>query len=207
MTLRLAPILVLALALAACGGPKAEKPAAVAAENAPDPFTPPTPQEAVAHAEAQAKTLSACGPVSADGFCRVTFGMTVDEVRKAWPGKLENLAGDDPQTDPNGCYEIFGNEPIEGVSFLVEHGKVGRVDFLNEGPKTADGFGVGSAGVAIQEKYGAALNEQPDKYEPEVTLMSLEQGAAKFVFEVESGKVRAWRAGLAPSVDYAEKCG
>jgi hypothetical protein len=53
----------------------------------------------------------------------------------------------------------------------------------------------------------AQVTEAPNKYEPEVAELSLPQGAAKFVFEIQDSKVLAWRAGLAPTIDYVEHCG
>jgi hypothetical protein len=93
------------------------------------------------------------------------------------------------------------------VSFLVEQSKIGRVDFLEEGPKSADGFGVGSDAAKMRARYGAALKEQPNKYEPEVTDLVVDAPPGRQVFEVQDGKVRAWRAGVPPTIDYVERCG
>jgi hypothetical protein len=66
---------------------------------------------------------------------------------------------------------------------------------------------VGTSGDAIRQKFGAAITEQPNKYEPEVTELMLSQGTARFVFELQDGKVRAWRAGVEPAIHYVEHCG
>jgi hypothetical protein len=31
-------------------------------------------------------------------------------------------------------------------------------------------------------------------------------GGTKFIFEIQDGSVRAWRAGVMPTVDYVEHC-
>jgi hypothetical protein len=49
--------------------------------------------------------------------------------------------------------------------------------------------------------------DAPNKYEPEVTDLAVTDGAVKFVFEIQDGKVRGWRAGVAPTIDYTEHCG
>lgn len=195
------------LALAGCS-PK-EKVAVAPGETLDEgDFTlPPTPQTAAANAAAQAQAVDACGPVTADGFCGVKFGMAVADARKAYPGKLETLSGDGAAIDPQACFELFGNTPIKGVSFIVEQSKIGRVDFLEEGPKSIDGFGVGSDGAAIRAKYGAELQEHPNKYEPEVADLTIDMAPGRQVFEIQDGKVRAWRAGIAPTIDYVERCG
>lgn len=199
---RLTP-LATALAMSACGpspAPVAEPTERVSVEPAPlDPEAPAAEQAA----------LASCGPVTAQGYCGVTFGMNPQQANATFPGGLESYDGTDPsgQTDPNRCFELFGVEPVQGVSFLIEGQKVGRVDFLTEAARTADGFGVGTAGIAIHDRFGAAAVDAPNKYEQEVTDLTVTDGAAKYVFEIQDGKVRGWRAGVAPAIDYTEHCG
>ncbi len=105
------------------------------------------------------------------------------------------------------CFELFAVEPVRGVSLLVEKNAVSRIDFLTATARTANGFGVGSKAEEIHAAFGAAASEAPSTYEPEITNLSVSQGAAKFVFEVEDGLVRSWRAGVVPSIDYPAHCG
>lgn len=200
--MRLAIAFVLAgFSLAACGESPAPAPAEEPRAVEPAPLDPNAPA-------AEAAALSACAPASATGYCGVTWGMTPAEARAKFPVKLEDYSGDtSAKPDPNLCFEMFAGEPVQGVSFLVENAKVGRVDVISEGPKTADGFGVGTQAAAIRAKYGAQLSEAPNKYEPEVIELSVMQGAAKFVFEIQDDAVRAFRAGLPPTIDYVEHCG
>jgi hypothetical protein len=192
-----------ALGVAACGdselapAPAPENPASI--EPAPlDPNAPAAEQAA----------LAKCGPVTAEGYCGVTFGMAPTEAKTKFPVALETYSGDAAAApDPNGCFELIAAEPVQGVTYLVETAKVGRVDVLSEAPKTADGFGVGSSADDIRTKFGAQVSEAPNKYEPEVVELSVPQGAAKFIFEIQDNKVRAWRAGVAPTIDYVEHCG
>jgi hypothetical protein len=197
--LGLAPLLV----LAACGGPKPATEAApeASASVEPAPLDPDAPA-------AEQAALASCGPVTAQGYCGVTFGMAPDAAKTKFPVKLQNYSGDTAaQPDPNACFELFPAEPVQGVTFLVEMAKVGRVDVISEAPKTADGFGVGSAADDIKAKFGAAIVETPNKYEAEVKELSVADGPAKFIFEIQDGKVRAWRAGVLPTIDYVEHCG
>jgi hypothetical protein len=200
-----AMIVIVLAALGACGS---ETPAATATVEAPAPSAAakPAPAEPAATPEELA-ALSSCGVVTAEGYCGVTFGMAPDAAKEKFPVKLEVYAGEDVKDDPNQCFELFATEPVDGVSFLVEQAKVGRIDVMSGGPRTADNFGVGTPGDAIRQKFGAAVTEHPNKYEPEITDLSVMQGAAKFVFELQDGTVRAWRAGPAPTIDYVEHCG
>jgi len=199
---QLLPLVVVLAILAACSG---EAPAPrIEAET---PSIEPAPLDPNAFKVEQA-ALASCGAVTAEGYCGVTFGMAPTAAQQKFPVKLSVYAGGDPDSasDLNRCYEFFAAEPVQ-VSFLVEKNQVGRVDILSEVPKTVDGFGVGTEGQAIRAKYGAALAEQPNKYEPEITELILQQGAAKFIFEIQDGKVRSWRAGIPPTIDYVEHCG
>ena len=203
MRFKLSASFLVICALSACG--PAPAPADLEKETAsvePAPLDPEAPA-------AEQAALASCGPVTAQGYCGVTFGMTPEQASRSFPVGLESYDGADPdrQSDPNHCFEMFGVEPVQSVSFLVEGRKVGRVDFLTETPRTADGFGVGTDAQAIRDRFGAAAMDAPNKYEPEVTDLTVTDGVAKFVFEVQDNKVRGWRAGLAPTIDYTEHCG
>lgn len=194
------PALV-ALALAACGG-----------EPAPDAGGDPDGDEAAvelsAAEAAERDALSRCGVVGPEGYCGVRFGMTREAAEAAFPVKLENYETAPPaDVDPLRCYELFAVAPVTGISLLVEGGAIARIDFISATARTADGFGVGSPATDIRAKFGAALNETPNIYEPEITDLSVTQGAAKLIFEIEDGIVRSWRAGVLPSIDYPAHCG
>jgi hypothetical protein len=193
------PLAVLALALAACG----EASAPSERSHAPEAVEPaPLDPNAAAAEEA---ALASCGPVTAQGYCGVAFGMAPADARKKFPVGLEMYSGSDP-SDPNRCYELFAAAPVQGVSFLVEMNKVGRLDVMSAGAKTDDGFGVGTAAADIKARYGADVLEQPNKYEAEISELVLSMGGTKFIFEIQDGTVRAWRAGVMPTIDYVEHC-
>lgn len=191
---------VLAAAFAACSeslAPEGEH------AHAPEAVEP-APLDPNADAAEEA-ALASCGAVSAQGYCGVTFGMTPAEARAKFPVGLEMYSGSDPG-DPNRCYEMFAVAPVQGVSLLVEMNRVGRIDVMSEGAKTAHGFGVGTAAADIKAMYGADVTEQPNKYEAEISELVLTEGGTKFIFEIQDGSVRAWRAGVLPTIDYVEHC-
>ncbi len=202
--LHLVALAVAALALAGCGEGPAPAPVVSDAPESvePAPFDPDAPA-------AEQAALANCGAVTAQGYCGVAFGMTPEAARAAFPVKLDTYSGGDPasQNDVNRCYEMFATAPVQGVSFLVEMNKVGRIDVLSEGAKTAEGFGVGASAEDIKAKLGAAVSEQPNKYEPEIVELVVVSDAAKFIYEIQDGRVRAWRAGILPTIDYVEHCG
>jgi hypothetical protein len=187
-----------------CGGP-AEAPEGVRGAL---PSIEPAPLDPDAPAQEKA-ALAACGPVTTEGYCGVLFGMSPAQAARKFPVKLDGYDGADAdvRSDPNHCFEMFAVEPVQGVSFLVEMNRIGRVDFMTEAARTIDGFGVGSTPEEITARFGAAVSEGPNKYEPEVRDLTVTQGLAKYVFEIQDAKVRGWRAGIAPTIDYTEHCG
>ncbi len=197
---RMTVLAMLALApLAACGAPESRS-------------TPAAPAAVLEPAEEAAPTLNAelaaCAPASGESYCGVRFGMTPQEAKQVFPVALVRYSADvELLHDSSLCFEMFAAEPVQGVSFLVENDQVGRVDVMSPGPVTADGFGVGATAEALRAKYGAALEEGPNKYEPEVIELTVSQGEGKILFEIQDGRTRAWRAGVPPLVDYVERCG
>lgn len=187
---------LLALMLAACGPAEA-----------PEPVDPADLALDEARAAEEA-ALASCGEATAEGYCGVRFGAAVQDAVKTLPVKLEGYeAREGSDLSPDRCYELFPVPPVSGVSFLVERGVVGRIDVINETVRMGDDVGVGTEAQALRTRFGDALQSQPNTIEPEITDLSLMQGATKFVFEIQDGSVRAWRAGMAPTIDYVAHCG
>lgn len=193
-------LLVLGVLLAsACGG-SAPAPAMPEEE-----FSKLTPAEAIA---AEREALSRCADVTNDGYCGIRFGMGVDEARKVFPVEFEGSeVRDGADLSPNRCYELFAVPPVTGISFLVEGGKIGRIDVLTEAVRTIEGFGVGTQALAIRTHYGNGLYVETNALEPDITDLTATVGATKYVFEIQDGLVRSWRAGIEPTITYVAHCG
>lgn len=163
-----------------------------------------TPDEA---AKAERTALARCGEVSAGGYCGVKFGQPVAEAEKAFPVKFEGVEMAAGAALPaTGCYELFAAQPVRGISFLVENGIVGRVDVITEVARTGEGFGVGTQASAIRTRHGDALYVNVNDLEPEIIDLSITEGGVKFVYEIQDGVVRSWRAGVPPTIDYVAHC-
>lgn len=192
-------ILVLALLASACGG---NTPAPAMPE---EEFAKLTPDEAIA---AEREALARCGNVTNEGYCGIRFGMAVEEARKTFPVEFEGSeVRDGADVSPDRCYELFAVAPVTGVSFLVEGGKVGRIDVLTEAIRTAEGFGVGTQALAIRTHYGNGLYVETNALEPDITDLTATVGSTKYVFEIQDGLVRSWRAGTEPTITYVAHCG
>lgn len=194
-------LFALLVVLAACGGEESEPAAPI--------VTPSTTRDpALVESEAaEGEALASCSPVTAEGYCGVRLGMTPEAAMAAFPVELESYeALPDAEPDPARCHELFAVAPVTGISLLVEGQAVRRIDFLTGTPRLADGLGVGSTAAEIRARFGSAITETPNVFEPEITDFVVTQGEAKFVFEMEGDVVRSWRVGVAPAVDYPAHC-
>lgn len=190
-------LVFVALLSAGCSGPAREPADEVDTSNF-------TPEEAVS---AERAALSRCGEVTREGYCGIRFGMPVAEAMKAFPVKLEgyeSLAGAAPS--PDACAELFAVQPVRGISFLAERGVIGRVDVMTDVTRSPEGFGVGTQASAIRTHFGDALDVNVNDLEPEIVDLGITEGTTKFVYEIQDGVVRSWRAGVAPTVDYVAHC-
>lgn len=97
----------------------------------------------------------------------------------------------------------------EGMSLMVDSGRVVRVDVDSAGPKTDKGIGVGSKIAEIEAAY-PRIKSSPHKYNYDqgwrtLTVLEVASGAA-LVFEVDSFVVRQMHAGRLPYALWVERC-
>lgn len=187
-----------ALLLASCGqGPATDTPAEADGDHlSPD-----------ASAAAERAALGRCGHVTVEGYCGLKFGMPANEATRQFPVALEGYeAQPGVDTSAEACHELFAAAPVTGISFVVEGGRIGRVDVISETARTTEGFGVGTQASAIRTRFGDKLGVDVNPLEPDIVDLSIAEGPTKFVFEIQDGVVRSWRAGVAPTIDYPAHC-
>ncbi len=150
----------------------------------------------------KAELAEACSTVSADGMCNVSFGMSADEAREAFPA---TLYGDDSQNAS--CYYLRPSETSYGRAFMIVDGTVERIDVRDKSVETLLGAGVGVSLNEVEEMYDNT-ERTPNKYAPANDDLKVDLGDGVFaVFEEDNnGKVRAFRVGQPPAVDYVEGC-
>lgn len=212
---RAAVAVAIATCLAACAPEREPAPASSSAaltdpdhpgEDAPAPAA--SPDVAPAPPPA-AKGHGAGAPIDFDGVAGVAFGSAPDPLREAWPGGV----APDAAAAPGDCQFLYAQpKPPEsyGVAFMVEDGRLVRVDV--DAPDVLAPGG-GHAGMTLDElraTYAGRFQEQPHKYEEggKVLVVAAPGGSAgRLVFEVDAaGRVTQWRIGLPPQVDYIEGC-
>lgn len=143
--------------------------------------------------------------VRLDGVGPVRYGMSLAEARAALG---DSLAGVPPG---DGCeYTMPASAPL-GVSFMFENGRLVRVDVDSAGVRTAAGAEVGMTEAEIRARYPTGLEIRPHKYDDagHYLMYAGPQGTdstLRLVFETDGERVRRFRAGVRPAVEYVEGC-
>lgn len=193
----------LAMLAASCSGSEQDAPAplpvespgsAVVADAAPPPPVVAPPP---------AGPYSMCAPGDGSGFCGVSWGISRKEAIEGFQGDLRPLAG---SRAGGGCQVLFADGKAETIAFTFQDDVAGRVEVFVPGPVTLTGVGVGASLDDLKAAH-AQLSEQPDKYDPAIVQYEVLDGPGKLVYRMKDGKVFAWRAGIAPVIDFVEGCG
>jgi hypothetical protein len=142
--------------------------------------------------------------ISMTGVGAAQFGMPVGEAAAALgvPGPAAPL-------EPSCDYWIPAGAPA-GLAFMVEAGRIVRVEVDSAGTAMVQGLSVGSSADSVRAMFPERLVDQPHKYDWDagwryLTIMSPDS-LTGLVFEVDSFVVRSYRAGLWPAVGYVERC-
>ena len=142
-------------------------------------------------------TIHGAGPI--------TFGASVADAKRASGADFTAPAGD-------ACGSVRVPGSPAGMRFLVEAGRVVRVDVDSAGPTTDRGAAVGMSEAEVQRAYGDSLRVMPHKYEPAGHYLiyaprSPADSSHRVVFETDGRVVTRFRAGVEPAIEYVEGCG
>jgi hypothetical protein len=151
------------------------------------------------------KTIPVTWEVTADGIGPIKAGMTIAEANDAANTALVASGSGE-------CFYVRTKDGPEGVSFMVENGKITRVDVAdNRDVKTFEGAGIGDTESRILTLYPQQVTVQPHKYTTGhyliVTPGDVQGARTRIVFETDGKLVTRFRSGLEPSVEYVEGCG
>ena len=193
------PILLFALALAACN---AEAPPDLPSEAGaiprdaaqPPPSDDPAPQ-------------AATGLARLDGYGAMRFGMTEAEARAAADVELDALG---PGDDPGACHYLTpaGIDTPSDLAFMFEGDRFVRYDVGTDDTVAPGGGKRGMDADRIRALY-PQVADSPHKYVEGGRYLRIgaADGEGVLVFETDAaGVVGDWRAGVAPQVDYVEGC-
>ena len=117
--------------------------------------------------------------------------------------------GTDPAALGDGCAYVTARGAPDGVRFMVEGGRIVRVDVTEGATATVEGARVGDSEQRILELYPAARC-MPHKYEEGSFYLVAPTAAdtlSRYLFETDGAAVTRYRAGRFPQVEYVEGCG
>jgi hypothetical protein len=210
--------LAVALSLAACNadrpstadgarGPAADASSGAPAAGTPSEATPASPAQTQPPPTGPANDMPGPGSGLAryDGYGDMRFGMTEDEARKAWGGALNGEAAD-------GCHYLnpAWEKAPSYFAFMFDGGRFVRYDVGNDKEIAPGGGRRGMTEAEIDATYAGRVAKSPHKYVEggQYLRVKADDGSdGVLVFETDAaGKVTAWRAGLAPQVDWIEGC-
>lgn len=152
-------------------------------------------------------TSTSCDTVSQTGYCGVEYGMSAEAAKDAFPFELNSdvmFEGDPLET---ACYYLNDTSGEYKFGFMVEGGKVLRVDVRTPDIPTDLGAKVGMTRDQVLKLYPNATT-QPNKFTPEIADIVVQgKNGAKTVFLfTQDQKLDNYRAGISPGVDYVEGC-
>ena len=148
------------------------------------------------------------GPARFDGYGALRFGMTEADVRAAWDA---DLGGGDPAATGDACHYLFptASKPPSNFALMFEGSRFVRYDIGTAADIAPGGGKVGMDAAEIDALYPGRVAESPHKYVEGGRYLRIPatSGDGVLVFEVDADdRVSAWRAGVAPQVDYVEGC-
>jgi hypothetical protein len=151
---------------------------------------------AAAHADARwCLGMEGIGPVRA--------GMSVDEVLP-----LADWSGLERRQQAESCWYLRYDGPAAFLLMIID-GRVARIELRGKSAlRTISGAHLGMSEDALRAMYGARLDVQPHKYDPDGHTIVLEASSGDFGlrFETSKGKVTAIQAGPSEHLHYVEGC-
>jgi hypothetical protein len=143
--------------------------------------------------------------VTPDGIGAIRVGMTADELRRA----VGDVPGANPTAD---CSYVRPSSAPAGVSVMLAHGQVARVDIDSAGVRSDAGVAVGDSAAKVADVYATRMTATPHKYIPGAQYLTVRSASPadstrRMVFETENGRVTRFRTGRVPEVEWVERCG
>ena len=143
--------------------------------------------------------------VADTGIGPISIGMTPSQANSAVGGSLEL-----PQGMTSEACDYASPRGMDSLAFMIEQGRVVRVDVTKPGIRTVAGAEVGDSETTIQRLYAGRVRVSPHKYTKGHYLTVLPVDTAghpyRLVFETNGAVVTTYRTGVLPQVEYVERC-
>jgi len=143
-------------------------------------------------------------PVADTGFGPITIGMTPEQANAAVGGALQLPPG----TTMDCAYAT--HRAVDSLAFMIEQGRIVRVDVRRHDVQTAEGARVGDSEARVQQLYPGRVRVSPHKYTDGhyLTVVPSDTATHRFrlIFETDGAVVTKYRGGALPQVEYVEGC-
>ena len=139
------------------------------------------------------------------GLGPVRIGMTVAAAEHALGARLRVDAS--PVADGECSSAVRRDGRDKQITYMVEGGRITRIDIDTAQVRTAKGVGLGSTIAQVRKAYGATFRSHPNPY-TELPDLEVRTPGSRFglIFETDHGRVITMRSGKYPSVAYSEHC-
>lgn len=137
-----------------------------------------------------------------DGLGRAKIGMTLDQLKAAIPGKVE-----EEESGSDSCFYVHALGDNKAYFMMID-GRLARIDVKSPGIQTSTGIQVGDSEERVQQVYGSRMKLSPHKYIDTghyLTVRSAD-GHLGVRFETENGKLLTFYAGTYEAIQYVEGC-
>lgn len=139
-----------------------------------------------------------------EGLGQIRAGMTVEQVLP-----LADFSGLERREQAQGCWYLRYEGAGTDFWLMIVDNAVARVELRDKSTlRTFSGARIGMTETALKALYGARLESQPHKYDPEgrVYVMRSRSGEDGLRFETSKGKVTAIQAGPWEHLNLVEGC-
>lgn len=166
-------------------------------------FAIPQSDRIAAQSKSPSGSLQGAWALHFDGIGPVKVGMSLSQLNSTLQEKFTMPKARDEQ----GCF-IVTSIRHPHVSFMIEDGKVTRIDVDGRGVPTDKGIQVGDSEKQVLKIYGAAVKLEPHAYTSEEGghYLTVRSGGLGLRFETGKEKVDSFYAGRFTSVQYIEGC-
>ena len=142
--------------------------------------------------------------VRPEGVGPIKIGMTPRELSSVLQQSIQVPTSGDEKD----CF-YFEPKDHPGLSVMILHKRVGRVDIANSQFSTAEGVRIGDSEEHARKVYGSGLKVEPHHYDaPEghyLTILSA-QHRLGVRFETYNGKITSYYAGTSEAISLVEGC-
>lgn len=147
--------------------------------------------------------------ISPDGYGLVQIGMTIGDAYRALgirQFEVDDLSGH--SVNFSTCFTVAPIKKKLGLDFMVENGKITRIDVHSDSITTASGLGIGSTDQDLRRIYGESIIIRGHKYveNGKYYIVRKKYTENEILFEVIDGKVSQYRVGAPSSVELVERC-